>query len=73
MERNTSNIKSSKINLIVLTEFHKQFLLDLGVNNSKVNIIPNFIETQKKTNSSEEKLFSLCWEDFKRKKVCMNL
>ena len=52
-------LKSSKINLIVLTEFHKKFLLDLGVNKNKVNIIPNFIETHKKTHSSKEKNYFL--------------
>ncbi len=46
-------IKSRKIKIIVLTNFHKQFLANLGINKS-VEVIPNFITTNNVENIFEE-------------------
>ena len=37
-------LKSNKFNLLVLTDFHKQFLINLGFNKNKIFNFPNFIE-----------------------------
>jgi len=48
-------LNNKNINLLVLTEFHKNFLYNLGINKSKVNVFPNFLDPKIK-NSSANKL-----------------
>ena len=43
-------IKNFPIKMIVLTNFHKNFLVNMGVNESKLTVIPNYLEV----NNEEE-------------------
>ena len=36
-------LKFSKIKIAVLTEFHKNFMIDLGIPKEKITVFPNFI------------------------------
>ncbi len=40
-------IKDYDINILVLSEFHKKFLNDLGIDENKIYIFPNYIKKQK--------------------------
>lgn len=40
-------IKNFPIKIVVLTNFHKNFLVNMGVNESKLNVIPNYLEVNK--------------------------
>lgn len=44
-------LKNSNIQLIVLTEFHKQFLQKLGINNKRIITIPNYLHVAELKNS----------------------
>tara|TARA_B100001564_G_scaffold244539_1_gene207283 strand:+ start:4734 stop:5894 length:1161 start_codon:yes stop_codon:yes gene_type:complete len=35
-------LKNNKINILVLTEFHKKFMETLGINQNKIKVFPNF-------------------------------
>ena len=39
-------IKNSNVKIILLTEFHRQFLLEKGVSEKRISIIPNFISVK---------------------------
>ena len=39
-------LKNSNLKILVLTSFHKKYIQNLGVNNKKVFLHPNFINTQ---------------------------
>ncbi len=39
-------IKNNKLKIFVLTEFHKEFLINLGINQEKVEVYPNYLELQ---------------------------
>ena len=55
-------IKNFPIKMIVLTNFHKNFLVNMGVNESKLTVIPNYLEVNNKDKSfkkSQKKLFML--------------
>ena len=41
--------------IVVLTDFHKQFLKNLGVDENKLFVIPNFLEINKEEESSNKK------------------
>ena len=48
-------LKNFKLKILVLTEFHKNFITDLGIEESKVKVFPNFIEVNKeKVNKQKE-------------------
>jgi len=48
-------LKNTKLKILVLTEFHKNFITDLGIEESKVKVFPNFIEVNKeKVNKQKE-------------------
>ena len=48
-------LKNNKAKILVLTEFHKNFITDLGIEESKVQVFPNFIEVNKeKVNERKE-------------------
>ena len=38
-------LKKSKIKLLVLTKFHKNFISSLGIDSNKVRILPNYLST----------------------------
>jgi len=40
-------LNKKNLNLLVLTEFHKNFLNRLGVNINKINVFPNFLDLKK--------------------------
>ena len=48
-------IKNFAIKIVVLTDFHKQFLKNLGVDENKLFVIPNFLEINKEEESSNKK------------------
>ena len=41
-------LKSSNFNIIVLTEFHKKFLIQLGISSKRIYVIPNLLDINKK-------------------------
>jgi len=45
-------LKDSKANVSVLTNFHKEILLDKGVNNFKLEVIPNYISSETGANDN---------------------
>jgi glycosyltransferase involved in cell wall biosynthesis len=47
-------LKYEKIKIAVLTEFHKNFMINLGIPKEKIKIVPNFI-SRFETNLSNEK------------------
>jgi len=53
-------ISDKRIVKIVLTNFHKKFLIDLGLNDEKINVIPNYLDL-KEINNSESKLDNLIY------------
>ena len=38
-------LKNNKLDLFVLTDFHKKFLVDLGIDKKKVTVFPNYLDT----------------------------
>ena len=48
-------LKNNKAKILVLTEFHKNFITDLGIEESKVQVFPNYLEVNKeKVNERKE-------------------
>lgn len=47
-------LNSKNLNLLVLTEFHKNFLYELGITKNKINVFPNFLNLKIK-NSTDNK------------------
>ena len=48
-------LKNTKLKILVLTEFHKNFITDLGIEESKVQVFPNYLEVNKeKVNERKE-------------------
>lgn len=48
-------LKNSKVKIVLLTDFHKQFLIKKGINQNRITVIPNFIsikDTKKNTDSN---------------------
>ncbi len=39
-------IKNNNLKIFVLTEFHKEFLINLGINQGKIEVYPNYLELQ---------------------------
>lgn len=37
-------LKNYNLDILVLTEFHKKFLIDLGLNENKIKLYPNYLE-----------------------------
>lgn len=48
-------IKNFGLKIVVLTDFHKQFLKNLGLNENKLFVIPNFLEVDKVEEGSNVK------------------
>ena len=48
-------LKNKKIEIAVLTEFHKNFMIDLGIPKEKITIFPNFISRFETKPSFEKK------------------
>ena len=49
-------LNKKNLNLLVLTEFHKNFLYKLGISKNKINVFPNFLEL--KTRHSTKNKFN---------------
>ncbi len=49
-------IKNNNLKIFVLTEFHKEYLINLGINQAKVEVYPNYLELQniEKANNEEK-------------------
>ena len=47
-------LKDSKFKLLVLTEFHKSFLSNLGVDKEKISVYPNYLSHVDKLNLDSE-------------------
>ena len=41
-------IKEQNITILVLTKFHKKFLIELGIENQRIKVLPNYISVPKK-------------------------
>tara|TARA_Y100000768_G_scaffold167128_1_gene125141 strand:+ start:1099 stop:2253 length:1155 start_codon:yes stop_codon:yes gene_type:complete len=42
-------LKNSKFNILVLTKYHKDYLIDNGIEESRLDIFPNHIDTENKS------------------------
>ena len=47
-------LKNTKVKILVLTNFHKNFIKGLGIEKSKVEVFPNFIEVNKERIKNQE-------------------
>ncbi len=47
-------LSDPRINLIVLTEFHKNFLKNQGINNENIFVIPNYLDTKEEIKENEK-------------------
>jgi len=41
-------IKEQNITILVLTKFHKKFLIELGIENQRIKVLPNYISVPEK-------------------------
>jgi len=47
-------LKKNNITLLVLTKFHKKYLINLGIDKDKISVVQNFIETQNIVKSTKQ-------------------
>ena len=52
-------LKHNNISIVVLTKFHKEFLIDIGIDSKKISIIPNYSDHAKQDSSKEKSNFIL--------------
>ena len=45
-------LKNSKVKIVLLTDFHKQFLIKKGINQNRITVIPNFISIKDTKNNT---------------------
>lgn len=45
-------LKNSKVKIVLLTDFHKQFLIKKGINKNRITVIPNFISIKDTKNNT---------------------
>jgi len=52
-------LKNNNISIVVLTKFHKEFLIDIGIDSEKISILPNYSNHALQDSSKEKSNFIL--------------
>ena len=72
MEKYFKILKHNEIKILVLTQFHKKFLEQLGVDKNKIMTFPNYLDLSAEKNQKIKKNLYCMQEELVKKKGLEN-